>query len=144
MDIREEMKRWLAVLIEVANDSDSKQIQKDIKLLLDGAEQLSGMLANRNETLRRQCRPRKASPPSPAPAKPQKPPAKSDRSDDTPSAPTGAEGRAQELSGVQQGIQQALSQRRAPISGKQALRQQTYGGMDSEKRLRLAAKELTR
>lgn len=143
MDIREEMKRWLAVLIDAASDSDSKLIQKDVELLLDSAGQLSGMLASRNESLRRQCRPRKASPPSPAPIKPHRTPAKPDRSDDTPSAKFGAEGRAKELSRVQQGIQQALYQRRSPMSDKQALRQQIYGPMDDDKRLRLVAKELT-
>ena len=42
--------------------------------------QLSDILAKRNESLGRQCRPRKASSASPAPAKPQKQPAKTKQS----------------------------------------------------------------
>lgn len=144
MDIREEMKRWMMVVIQAANDSDSKDIQKDVKLFLDSAGQLSDILAKRNESLGRQSRPRKASAPSPAPSKPQKQPAKPDRSDDTPNPESGAKDRAQELSGVQQGIQQALRQRPVPMTDKRALRQQTYGGMDDDKRLRVVAQGLTR
>lgn len=148
MDIREEMKRWMMVLIQAANDSDSKDIQKDVKLFLDGAGQLSDILAKRNESLGRQCRPRKASSPSPAPTKPQKQPAKVDRSDDTDGTESGAKGRAEELSGVQQGIQQALAKRddknADQPSPEQQLRQQTYGTMDDDKRLRVAAKALSR
>ncbi len=144
MDIREELKRWIAVVLKDAEQADSKVIKKDAKLFLDTAHSLIDLLANRNETLRRQCRPRKASAPSPAPVKPQKQPAKPDRSDDTPNPETGAKDRAQELSGVQQGIQQALRQRSVPMTDKRALRQQTYGGMDDDKRLRVAAQGLTR
>lgn len=147
MDIREEMKRWMMVFIEAANEFESKDIQQGVKLMLDGAGELTGILVARNESLNRQRRPRKVSAPKPAHTKPHKQPAKPKRRDDTPGSRTGAEDRAQELSRMQQGIQQALAKREKQNaddpSVKQQLRQQTYGVMDDEKRFRLAAKGLT-
>ncbi len=147
MDIREELKRWMVVLIQTANESDSKDIQKDVKLFLDGAGQLSDILAKRNESLGRQCRPRKKSPAPPDPTKHQKQPAKPKRDDDTTRTENGDKGRAQELSRVQQGIRQAMAKRDKQhadqSSPEQQLRRQTYGTMDDDKRLRVAAKALT-
>jgi hypothetical protein len=148
MDIREEMKRWMMVLIQSANDADSRDIQKDVKLFLDGVGQLSDILAKRNESLGRQCRPRKASIPRPAPTKHQKQPSKTQSTDDTDGTESGAKGQAEELSHIQQGIQQALAkgaeQQVDQPSSEKLLRQQTYGTMDDDKRLRVAAKALSR
>lgn len=150
MNIREEMKRWMMVIIQAAKGSDSKDIQKDVQLFLNGASQLSDILAKRNESLGRQCRPRKAPASSPAPTKPHKQPAKPDSSDDddTPTPDTGAKRQAQKLSGVKQGIQQALAKRSEQNFDKpnpeQELRQQTYGTMDHEKRFGMTPKALTR
>ena len=148
MDIREEMKRWMMVFIQSANELESKDIQQGVKLMLDGAGQLSGILAKRNESLGRQCRSRKVVAPRPAPTKPQKHTPKPQTSDDTTRTETGDKGQAQELSGVQQGIQQALAKRDKQYaeqpSPEQRLRQQTYGTMDDDKRLRAAAKTLSR
>ena len=147
MDVREEMKRWMMVFIQAANEADSKDIQKDVELFLDAAGQLTHVLRKRNETLGRQCRPQRkasASPPKPAPTKPQKQPAKPKQSDDTDGFRSGAKDRAQELSGVQQGIEQAMNKPAQQPPTKQQLLRQLYGGMDDEKRLRLAARELSR
>lgn len=147
MDMREEMKRWMMVFIQAANEADSKDIQKDVELFLDTAGQLTDVLRKRNETLGRQCRPqRKASAPrpKPAPTKLQKQPAKPKQSDDTDGSRSGAKDRAQELSGMQQGIEQAMNKPAEQPPTKQQLLRQLYGGMDDEKRLRLAARELSR
>lgn len=59
MDAREEISRWLALLVQLAGKSESEQIDGDIKMLTGVALQLSSELAKRNSRLARQCRPSK-------------------------------------------------------------------------------------
>ena len=75
MDKREEMKRWIAIVVQNAANESSKQIHNDIETFLGVSNQLAGVLSARCETLRRKIRPHSAPPVRPssnAPA-PQKP-----------------------------------------------------------------------
>lgn len=75
MDAREELKRWIATVIELSSEEESPIIKQDIDLFLSVAGELSGRLAERNTALAKQCRSSsKAKPPKPAPQKAQKQP----------------------------------------------------------------------
>ena len=72
MDQREEMKRWLAVLLQNSTKADAKIVNQDIDMLLNVTSQLAGILSSRVETLHRQVRtaprapqPQQLEPPSP-------------------------------------------------------------------------------
>lgn len=139
MDAREEAKRWLAVLLDLADEAESKTIKQDVDILLAVASALSGKLAVRNAALARQIRPRSAKPPKASPAKRPQQQKHDPSSTDTPSDQTGAEKRPEELSHIQQGILQAEPSLK---SQGQALRQQTYGADTDEKMFRQAAKAI--
>lgn len=73
MDAREELKRWIATVVQVSAEEESKVIKQDIDLFLSVAGELSGKLADRNASLAKQIRPRsKASVPKPSKPSPQK------------------------------------------------------------------------
>ena len=72
MNQREEMKRWLAVLLQNSTKADAKVVHQDIDMLLNVTSQLAGILSSRVETLHRQVRtaprapqPKQLEPPSP-------------------------------------------------------------------------------
>lgn len=139
MDAREEFKRWLALLLNMADEAESKTIKQDVDMFLAAASELSGKLAAKNAALAKQIRPRSVKPPK---ANPQSGPQQQKRdpsSTDTPDAQAGAEGRSQGLSRIQQGIMQADPSLK---SQGQALRQQTYGADTDEKSFRQAAKAI--
>lgn len=56
MDRREEMKRWISVVVQNAANESSKQIHSDIETFLGVSNQLAGVLSARSETLRRKIR----------------------------------------------------------------------------------------
>lgn len=141
MDAREEIKRWLAALIQLAADSESEQIKADIELLMGVTLQLTTELTNRNAALAKQCRPRKATPPK---ASPQKGPQKKNntqRSDDKQDTAKGTEGFSQGQSSIGQGIQKALNAEPSPQS-QQQLRNQIYGVQNKDVAFNKAAKEI--
>ena len=124
MDIREELKRWLVLLTQIAGESDSKTIKQDIDLLTGVSGQLVTELVNRNAALARQKQPRRVKPPKSAPQKdPKKQKAQSSYSV-TPQAQNDAEDRSKALSSIQQGIRQADP---SLADEQRALRQQIYG-----------------
>ncbi len=85
MDAREELKRWIAMVVQLSSEEESKTIKQDIDLFLSVAGELSGKLAARNTALAKQCRSSStAKPPKPAPQKAQKHPEASPSSDLTP------------------------------------------------------------
>lgn len=141
MDAREELKRWIALVIELSADEESKVIKQDIDVLLSAAGTLTGTLASRNTALARQIRPRSASAPQPSPQKAQKEPEPSSSSDDTPESDKDAEARSQERSG-----QLAPRQRSepSPVDQQRALRGYVYGAQNDEVAFQKAAKALTR
>jgi hypothetical protein len=68
MDAREELKRWIAMVVQLSSEEESKTIKQDIDLFLSVAGELSGKLADRNTALAKQCRSSsKSKPPKPAP-----------------------------------------------------------------------------
>ncbi len=141
MDAREEIKRWLAALVQLEAESESKQIETDIEMLMGVTLQLTTELTNRNAALAKQCRPRKATPPK---ASPQNGPQKQNekqRSDDTQDDGKGAEGRSEEISHIQQGIQQA-SKAEPSEQAQRQLRNQIYGAQNKEAAFRKAAKAI--
>ena len=94
MDAREELKRWIATVVQMSATEESKIIKQDIDLFLSVAGVLSGKLAERNAALAKQRRSRKSKPPKSASVNgPQqrKPPASST---DSPSAQKDAEDRS--------------------------------------------------
>lgn len=56
MDAREEISRWLALLVQLSSEAESDQIDGDIKMLTGVTQQLSSELAKRNTDLAKQCR----------------------------------------------------------------------------------------
>lgn len=140
MDAREELKRWIALVIELSADEESKVIKQDIDVLLSAAGTLTGTLASRNTALARQIRPRSASAPQPRPQKAQKEPEPSSSSDDTPESDKDAEARSQERSGGN-AVDQSEQDRGDTAA---SMRHEIYGQQDDEQELRQAAKAIAR
>lgn len=141
MEMREEIERYLAVLVRLADEADSQEIMQDIALLQGTMSKLVTKLTERNAALAKQCRPRKSKPPKSAPVKgPQqrKLPASST---DTPSAQKNAENHSKELSSIQQGIRQADP---SLADEQRALRQQIYGQQNDDVAFRKAAQAIAR
>jgi hypothetical protein len=142
MDAREEIKRWLAALIQLAADSESEQIKADIELLTGVTLQLTTELTNRNAALAKQCRPRKATPPKASPQKAPQTQSDNQRSSDTQNDEKGTEGSSEELSHIQQGIQQASKAEPSAQTQQQQLRNQIYGTQNKDVAFRKAAKAI--
>lgn len=142
MDAREELKRWIATVIELSSEEESPIIKQDIDLFLSVAGELSGKLAERNTALAKQCRStRKTMPPKPAPQKAQKQPKQELSSADTPKSQNDSEDRSQERSGQSSQKQQAEP---SPTDQQQALRGYVYGAQNDEVAFRKAAQAITR
>jgi hypothetical protein len=141
MDAREEMKRWLALLVQMADEAESKTIKQDADMLLAVASELTGKLAARNASLAKQIRPRSAKPPKASPVsgpqKQKRPPSKTD----TPKTQNAAQKRPEELSRIQQGIRQADPSLAAQ---QRALRGKVYGAQNGEVAFRKAAQAIAR
>lgn len=135
MDAREEIKRWLALLIELAADSESKQIKQDVDMLLGVAAELTGDLAAKNAALAKQCRPRKVTPPKPSPQRGPEQQDGADSSTDTPNDQKDAEKRPEELSRIQQAEPTMTDQRRAALN-------KVYGAQNSDVAFRKTAKAI--
>lgn len=141
MDAREEIKRWLVMLTQLAADSESEQIKADIELLMGVTLQLTTELTNRNAALAKQCRPRKATPPKASPQNGPQKQSDKQRSDDTQEDGKGAEGRSQGQSRIGQGIQQALNTDPSQQT-QQQLRRQIYGAQNKDVAFNKAAKAI--
>jgi hypothetical protein len=144
MNAREELKRWIATVVQMSAEEESKVVKQDIDLFLAVAGELSGKLADRNTALAKQIRPRSASAPKPskpAPQKAQKDPDPSPSSDDAPASPNDAEGRSEERSGQTQQKQQAQP---SPTDQQRGLRGYVYGAQNDDVAFRKAAKAITR
>lgn len=141
MEAREELTRLMVWLVQQVDEIDSKQLKADIVLLLGAASQLTTVLADRNTSLAKQHRSRKAKPPKPSPASGPKKGNGAESSTDKADAETGTEDRSKELSAIQQGIRQAdptiADQRRA-------LRQQIYGQQNDDVAFAKAAQAIAR
>lgn len=141
MDARDEIKRGLLLLAQIAAESNSDTIKKDIDLLTGVTLQLTAELANRNAALGKQCRSRKSNPPKSAPARGPQKPKQPQSSTDTPNTQNGAEDRSKALSSMQQGIRQADP---SLADQQRALRGQIYGAHNDDVQFRKAAKAIAR
>jgi hypothetical protein len=145
MDAREELKRWIAIVVQLSAEEESKVIKQDIDLFLSVAGELSGKLADRNASLAKQIRPRSSAsapkPSKPAPQKAQNKPAPSPSSDDTTASQNVAQDRSQERSGQSQQKQQAQP---SPTDQQRALRGYVYGAQNDDVRFQKAAQAITR
>jgi hypothetical protein len=142
MDAREELKRWIATVVQMSAEEESKVIKQDIDLFLSVAGDLSGKLADRNVALAKQIRPQSSAKPSkPSPQKAQNKPEPLPSSDDTPEPENAAQDRSQERS-----VQWQQKQRAEPSSTDQqrALRGYVYGAQNDEVAFRKAAKAIAR
>jgi hypothetical protein len=142
MDAREELKRWIAMVVQLSSEEESKTIKQDIDLFLSVAGELSGKLAERNTALAKQCRSSsKAKPPKPAPQKAQKQPDTSPSNNDTPTSQSDSEDRSQARSGQSLQKQQAQP---SPTDQQRALRGYVYGAQNDEVAFRKAAQAIAR
>ena len=146
MDEREELKRWIATVVQNAANEDSKLVKADIDLFLGVAGQLAGVLSSRYETLAKKYRPNRSKPPKLAPAKPLQQHSSPKSSADTPKPKMdaqGAQNRPDRMSRIQQGIQQGVQKaQQAPKSQQQALLRQVYGAQNKDVAFAKAAKAL--
>ncbi len=142
MDAREELKRWIAMVVQLSSEEESKTIKQDIDLFLSVAGELSGKLAEKNTALAKQCRSSsRAKPPKPAPQKAQKLPKPEPSTADTPQSQNDSEDRSQERSGQSSQQQQAEP---SPADQQRKLRGYVYGTQNDEVAFRKAAQVITR
>ena len=139
MDIRDEIKRCLVTLTQLAAESESKQIKADIDMLLGVALQLTTEMANRNAALTKRCQPRKAKPPKASPVSGPKQPKSQPSDTNTQNTQGRAEDRPQTKSRIMQGAHQADP---SLANQQRALRSQIYGAQNPEVAFRKAAKAL--
>lgn len=145
MNAREELKRWIAMVVQMSAEEESKVIKQDIDLFLSVAGELSGKLADRNAALAKQIRQRSsanpAKPSKPAPQKAQNKPEPLPSSDDTPEPENAAQDRSQERSAQWSQKQQAQP---SLADQKRKLRSYAYGAQNDEVAFRKAAKAIAR
>ena len=142
MDAREELKRWIAMVVQLSSEEESKTIKQDIDLFLSVAGELSGKLAERNTALAKQCSSSsRAKPPKPAPQKAQKQPKPELSTAHTPTSQNDSEDRSQARSGQSSQKQQAQP---SSTDQQQALRGYVYGDQNDEVAFRKAAQAITR
>ena len=141
MEIREQIKRSLVALTQLAAESESKQIKADIDMLTGVMLQLTTELANRNAALAKRCQSRKSKPSKTAPARGPQKPNQPLSSTDKLSTKKDAVDRSKALSSIQQGIRQA-----EPKIGdqQQALGGYVYGAQNDEVQFQKAAKAIAR
>ena len=140
MDAREEIKRIILLLPQLAAESNGSEIKADIDLLMGVASQLVTALVNRNAALAKQKNPQKSKPPKPAPQKTAQTQKPKPSSADTQNGKDSSKDRAKARSSIQQGILRAEP---TLADQKRALRGKVYGAQNDERAFRLAAKAIT-
>lgn len=141
MDMREEIKRCLAVLVQLADEAGSQEIKEDIALLQGTMSQLITKLTERNAALAKQCRARKSKPPKSAPISGPQKGHGGKSSTDSADGKSDTEDRSEALSAIQQGIRQADP---SLADQQRALRGYVYGPQNDEVAFRKAAKAIAR
>ena len=141
MDAREEISRWLALLVQLSREAESDQIDGDIKMLTGVTLQLSSELAKRNTYLAKQCRKNKPAIAQKAPQKGPKTQSGADSSNDAQGQGEGSQKRREELSHVMQGVEQA----EPSLADQQgALRHQIYAAQNNDVAFAKAARAIAR
>ena len=136
MDKREEVRRWVAIVMQDASDQDVDAIKEDIDFLLGASAGLIGVLSSRYDALRQKSHSRRSKAPKKAPTKPYRGPNAPKTKRDSSGPQKSAQGRPQELSHIHQGILQASK------SAQRSLRHEIYGPQNGEVAFARAAKEL--
>lgn len=139
LDAREDIKKGLLLLGELAAETDSETIKQDIQLLIGLTLQLVTELTNRNAALAKKCRRRKAKPPKASPLSGPKKPKPQPSATDTPRPQNDTEGRSQTKSRIMQGVQQAEP---SLADQRRALRHQIYGAQNDDVAFAKAAKAI--
>lgn len=142
IDDIEELKRWIAVVVQNSAKADSERLQIAASTLLTGTDQLVSVLASRNAALANQCRPRNATPPKVASAQGPKKANGTDSDADTPGTPDSAEDRSKELSQDQRGIDGIMKGQPSMGTQQQLLRQQASGMTPDEAAFRQNARAI--
>jgi hypothetical protein len=140
VDAREEIKRIILLLPQLAAESNGNEIKADIDLLMGVASQLVTVLVDRNAALAKQMNPQKSKPLKPAPQKTAQTQRPKLSSADTQNGKDSSKDRAKARSSIQQGILRAEP---TLAVQKRALRGKVYGAQNDERALRLAAKAIT-
>ena len=144
IDDIEELKRWIAVVVQNSAKADSERLQIAANTLLTGTDQLVSVLASRNAALAKQCRPRNTKPPKASSAKGPQQEKGPDSSTNTPITQNGAEDRSEELSRIQQSIGQVIKAKPSELNQQKLLRQQASGMTPDEKAFHQNAKAIAR
>lgn len=140
MDVREEIKRIILLLPQLAAERSGSDIKADIDLLMGVASQLVTVLVNRNSALAQQKNTKKSEPLKPAPQKTSQTQKPKPSSADTQNGKDSSKDRAKAHSSIQQGILRAGTK---PVDQKRALLGKVYGAQNDERAFRLAAKAIT-
>lgn len=133
------LRNAVIAVVAMAREADSDQVKLAMDIFLAGASQLGTIFQQRCHQLATQKQPRTAKPPKAAPQRGPQQPKRTHSSTDSPKPKNDAEGRAKELSSIQQGIRQAdptlADQRRAALG-------KAYGAQNDDVAFRKAAKAI--
>jgi len=133
------LRNAVIAVVAMAREADSDQVKLAMDIFLTGASQLGTIFQQRCHQLATQKQPRTAKPPKAAPQRGPQQPMRTQSNTDTPKPQNDAEGRAKELSSIQQGIRQAdpslADQRRAALG-------KVYGAQNDDVAFRKAAKAI--
>jgi hypothetical protein len=134
------LRNAVIAVVAMAREADSDQVKLAMDIFLAGSSQLGTIFQQRCHQLATQKQPRKAKPSKAAPQNGPQQPKRPHSSTDTPRPQNDAEGRAKELSSIQQGIRQADP---SLADQQRALRGYVYGAQNDDVAFRKAAKAIT-
>ncbi len=133
------LRNAVIAVVAMAREADSDQVKLAMDIFLAGTSQLGTIFQQRCHQLATQKQPRKAKPSKAAPQKGPQQPKRTRSGTATPKPQNDAEGRAKELSSIQQGIGQAdpslADQRRAALG-------KVYGAQNDDVAFRKTAKAI--
>jgi hypothetical protein len=141
IDDIEELKRWIATVVQNAGKVDAKRLKQALEAMLVGAGQIGDILSSRCSPLSRQCRPRKAKPPQASPVSGPQKQKNQPSSTDTPKAQNDTEDQSQTKPRIMQGAYQADP---SLADQQRALWSQIYGTQNPEVAFRKVAKAIAR
>ena len=139
IDDIEELKRWIATVVQNAGQADAKRLKQALDEMLAGAAQIGDILSSRCTALAKRCRPRKAKPPKSSPASGPQKDNDTDSSTDTPNTQNDAEDQPQTKSRIMQGIQQSQAEPTMADQRRVALGK-IYGAQNNDVAFNKAAK----
>ncbi len=135
------LRNAVIAVVAMAREADSEQVKLAMDIFLAGASQLGTIFQQRCHQLATQKQPRTAKPSKGAPQRGPQQPKRTHSSTDTPKPQNDAEGRAKELSSIQQGIRQADP---TLADQQRALRGYVYGMQNDDVAFQKAAQAISR